>query len=400
MKEKRSSDLRDIILGHYQYILVGILFIILVIVLVVFSMSRKKSSDKKASADASTASSSIGNEKIPVPDAKLEQNAYEEVNSFFTEYYQAVAAGDTDKIEEMGLILDDAEKARIKVKAEFTEDYENMSCYTKPGPEDESLIVFVYYEIKFKSITTLAPGLSTFYLCKNEDGSYYLKDITTLPDNFKEYITTVANGQDVQDLLTEVDTLFGKNEENDPSLAAFMKSLQTRTEAAASSANSGSGSEAQASTDVQVRVTTTDTVNIREKPDQSSNKVGQAAKGDSFVKLSDENGWSKIQYKDGEAYIRSDFLTTAQGETVVAGQVAEDAPAEAEAGGGAAQAETGKIKAKEAVSIRASASTDSQKLGSAYKGDTFDLTGSVDGWYQINYNGTTGYIKSDYCEKI
>ena len=60
---------------------------------------------------------------------------------------------------------------------------------------------------------------------------------------------------------------------------------------------------------------------------------------------------------------------------------------------------SGKVVANEAVSIRSGASTDSNKVGSAYKGDTFELTGEVDDWYKINYKGQTAYIKAEYCTK-
>ncbi len=414
MKKNGAEDIKEFIIDHYQYFAVGVLFVVLVIVLVVFSIHRK-ASDKKA--DAATVESventdSNGTEPIPVPEgAKLEQNAYEDINSFFNEYYDAVAEGNTDKMAEMGNTLDEEDKAKIQVKAGYTEDYENMSCYTKPGPEDNSYIVFVYYEIKYKNIDSLAPGLSTFYLCTNADGSYYLKDIGSLPQNMKDYITEVANQSDVQNLLAEVDKLYATNTESDPTLAAFMDSLQTKSESAAAKVRDNGGTAEEVAEEnatdngAEVRVKTTDAVRIRSgATTEEDNVIGQAAAGDTFVRVSEDGEWSKIKYKDGEAYIKSEFLTTAEGDTVVGGEVqnAEENQAEAENAAPAPAAETaasGKITVNEAVTIRSGASTDSSKLGSAYKGDKYELTGETDGWYKINYNGQAAYIKSDYCTK-
>ncbi len=401
------DDIKDFITEHYQYVAVGVLFIVLVVVLAVFSINKHKD-DKKENevvAQETEVSDTSGTEPIPVPEnAKLEQNAYEDINSFFTEYYQAVAAGDTDKMAEMGNTLDEEDKAKLQVKAGYTEDYENMSCYTKPGPEKDSFIVFVYYEIKYKNIDSLAPGLSTFYLCENSDGSYYLKDIGSLPQNMKDYITGIANHSDVQNLLAEVDKLYATNTNSDPTLAAFMDSLQAKSESAAAKVKeNGSTAEEVAeenATDngAEVRVKTTDAVRIRSSATtEEDNVIGKAAAGDTFVRLSDDGEWSRIQYKDAEAYIKSEFLTTAEGDTVVSGEVQA-----ADAQGGEEGGETalsGKITVKEAVTIRSGPSTESGKLGSAYKGDHYELTGETNGWYKINYKGQTAYIKGEFCTR-
>ena len=68
-----------------------------------------------------------------------------------------------------------------------------------------------------------------------------------------------------------------------------------------------------------------------------------------------------------------------------------------------AQTETaetsGKVRVKEAVRVRGSASTDGDVLGSVYEGETFDLImEQADGWCKISYNGQTGYIKSEFVE--
>ncbi len=409
MKSFSAEDIKAFIIDHYQYFAVGVLFVVLVVVLAVFSIHRKDSGkDSSASTEEARAEDTFGTEPIPVPEnAKLEQNAYEEINSFFTEYYQAVAKGDTDKMAEMGNTLDEEDKAKLQVKAGYTEDYENMSCYTKPGPEPDSYIVFVYYEIKYKNIDSLAPGLSTFYLCTNSDGSYYLKDIGSLPQNMKDYITEIANQGDVQNLLAEVDKLYATNTESDPTLAAFMDSLQTKSESAAAKVRESGGTaeevaEANASDDgAEVSVKTTDAVRIRSgATTDEDNVIGKAAAGDTFVRLSDDGEWSKIRYKDGEAYIKSEYLTTAEGDTVVSGEV-QNGDAEAEAAAPAEEtASSGKIKVNESgIRVRSGASTDSTQIGSAYQGDIYEYSAVTDGWYKINYKGQTGYIKADYVTK-
>ena len=191
-----------------------------------------------------------------------------------------------------------------------------------------------------------------------------------------------------------------------------MTSLQTKIDAADASSAAAGTEEAAAEEQATVRVTTTDTVKVRATPDTNGEQLGTAAKGDSFTRLSEENGWSKVQYKDGEAYISSDFLTTAQGDTVVAGQIAGDeaaantantetqqetnTAAEQPANTDNSSSSTGKkVQVSEPISVRSAASTESNKIGSAYAGDSYKITGEDGDWYKIDYKGSTGYVRKD-----
>ncbi|MBQ9505343.1 MAG: SH3 domain-containing protein [Lachnospiraceae bacterium] len=415
MRDEYGGDFRDFLSEHYQYFAVGVLFVILIVVLVIFNFTRDGGSSKAKADDESETEVSTedtgtveGSDEIPVPDVALEQNMHEEVNAFFTQYYTAMAEGDIDQVASMWSNLDDENRIRFETKASFTESYDSMSCYTKPGPVENSYIVFVYYEIKFNNIDTRAPGLSTFYVCTNGDGQLYIQDMSTIPDNQKEYITAIANQDDVQELLEEVDTLYTNNISSDPTLDAFMKSLQIRTDDAvaqaknnpsgggdAASGEGGESGETSGGGVGEVRVTTTDTVNVRAAADQGSEKLGTAAKGDTFVRIAEEGEWSKVKYKDGEAYIKSEFLTTANTDTG-----AEGGATATDNGGGEAAGGGGKITVNDTgVNVRSGPGTDSDTIGKAENGKEYELLGEENGWYKINFNGSTGYIRNDFATK-
>lgn len=56
-------------------------------------------------------------------------------------------------------------------------------------------------------------------------------------------------------------------------------------------------------------VETTDTVNIRAKAGTDAEKLGLASKGEQYILLEQQaDGWSRIEYEDGEAYIKSEYL--------------------------------------------------------------------------------------------
>ena len=50
--------------------------------------------------------------------------------------------------------------------------------------------------------------------------------------------------------------------------------------------------------------------------------------------------------------------------------------------------------------IRESASTNSSVLGTMRNGSTFDIISKSGSWYQIKYNGITGYVHGDYVSEV
>ncbi len=60
-----------------------------------------------------------------------------------------------------------------------------------------------------------------------------------------------------------------------------------------------------------------------------------------------------------------------------------------------------KATTTDTINVRASDSTAADKLGTIAKGTTIDVIEiRVNGWAQINYNGQTAYVKTDYLEII
>ena len=80
------------------------------------------------------------------------------------------------------------------------------------------------------------------------------------------------------------------------------------------------------------------------------------------------NGWSKIEYEGREAYIKSEFLEPSETMEASAGNddESENNTEETQADDSASTATTGTVTVKENVRIRASASENGEKLGTAY----------------------------------
>jgi uncharacterized protein YgiM (DUF1202 family) len=54
----------------------------------------------------------------------------------------------------------------------------------------------------------------------------------------------------------------------------------------------------------------------------------------------------------------------------------------------------------ESLNVRSEASKDSESLGKADKGDVFTKLGENGDWTQIDYNGTTAYVKTEYTKEV
>ncbi len=402
MRNRRGFDIRDILMQYYQYIIVGVLFVILVIVLAVFSAKHKdgKESASENSTEQATVPVYDESAEIPLPNEELKIDAYPEVNALVGSYFTAMATGDVATLSTICSSLDDAGKIRIQEKANYTESYDDLKCYTKPGPIPNSYIVFAYYQIKYINIDTKAPGLSSLYVCTDDSlGNLYVYS-GDLAENVANYIKGVAAQDDVVTLLSQVDTEYNNAIESDKTLKAFMDALPARLdEAVAARISSGQTVDdtAVSSNEAEVTVRLTDNVRIRSSADTSSdsNIITKGSTGDTYTKIGEEGEFTKIRYKDTEAYVSTQYVEVV--DTPAGDEAGADTPA---ADGGASAG--GSITVNDSgVRVRSSAdtSTDGNILGKAGNGDTFTLKGEADGWYQIDYKGQTGYIKAEFASK-
>lgn len=120
------------------------------------------------------------------------------------------------------------------------------------------------------------------------------------------------------------------------------------------------------------KVTAT-SVNLRSYNSTEARILGTANLGDVLTITGNaNNGWFKVS-KAGlnEAFISADYISIYQ---------------------------TDATCIEENVNVRTSPSPTSAIIGTANKGQVFVTSGKNGEWYQINFNGNTGYIHSDYMQ--
>lgn len=341
-----------------------------------------------------------------LPDVALEENAYADVNDLVNRYFTAMSNGDTDAIRAMQSDVDEKNLIKFEKESAYVDEFSNIKVYTKPGPYSNSYVAFVYYEIKFKDINTMAPGLNTLYIRTNDEGVLYVD--TTADDNKSNYISGIIAQQDVADLFSMVTTKYGEAIDSDESLKTFMEGLTAKLDEEVSQAMAALESEdgqaegSDASTDEQTaeassenvsneKVKAMDTVNVRSSDSENADRIGQIAQGDTITRYEiKDNGWSRVDYNGTDGYVKSEYLGALDA------PIPEDTTASTDSKSITAK---GYVTIKETVNVRKSASQDSEKLGVAYENENYDLImEQADGWCKIKYNGKTGYVKTEFVK--
>ncbi len=405
-----NNGIKEFFAKYYRYFIVGGLFIVLVVLLIIFALNGKKKTEETDT----EATEAVAESGIEVPDEKYEIDAYPAVNTLLENYCSAKAAGDAEAMAALSSSMTEEEKIVVQVTAQYYDGFQNYVVYTKPGPIPNSYLAIVGYDIKFKDVDTLAPALTSVYVCTNESGALYVNK--EMDQETDAYFKALAVQDDVVELLKEVQTKYDDAVASDTALATMTSGLQekinqeVKTEMAARAAAAQPVEEAPVEEEVPsvITVKAIDKVNIRKSASTESDALGKAEIGDTFTQMETlENGWSKIDYNGTEAYIKTEFLEVVEGAPTTEGETTEGETAagettEGEGGTDTSSATTattsGKVTVKETVNIRESASETGNRLGVAYRGEQFDLIEKSGDWCKITYKGQTAYVKADFVE--
>ncbi len=415
------------LLGDNKKILMPLLFVVAVALTVGIALSANRRTAQEASTDASATLDAT----LEIPDGSMEENAYPEVNAFIEKYYEASANGDSETIASIYKGLEETELLKAVAAADYIEEYQNITVYTKPGPVAGSYVAYVYNEVKLYDYDKAVPGLESFYICTDDNGQLYINgDIAD--NNEIEYLKQINLQADVIDLNNRVATSYNDMVNSDEKLAELLTVMRSGLqvsvgEALASSEASSSenieetetakdagGAETtEGDSEVKVKKVTTrtikatDVINIRKSDSETADIISKTSKGDEFKELEAlANGWSKIEYNGSVAYVKTEFFEVVKEETVeVIGD--EDSARAASAGDGtdSAKAEeaapvSGKMITNDTVRLRKSQSTDAEVLEVVYKGSEVGVFEQyANGWSKVEYNSKIGYIKSEFLKK-
>jgi hypothetical protein len=296
-----------------------------------------------------------------VPDKEFAIDAYPELNELIKNYFDAYVNADFDKLESLATPVSKMEKSYITVMSQYYESYENVVCYSKHGLSRNSYIVSACFDIKFKDQGTMAPSMVLFYVQTNADGTLYINNLysdfnmkySETPVNRDVYtgLRKYTTQSDYLELYNKVEKAFSSliKENNEiyqltkrtiPSVRQewedtvfYVPSTEdtedstgtedtssteeiedTETQGTEDSADTESEKqEPESEAPVVVKVRATDDVNIRSTMSTANydNVIRTSTVGEIFVKLGEEDGWTKVQLEDGAVgYINSRYVET------------------------------------------------------------------------------------------
>lgn len=221
--------------------------IVIVLLIVILVMDKKPGSSKPVSdstvSDVSSDisieddSQSSADDDSVEPDNKeynqdfsayeLQKDAYPQVNELISTYFQAKVDQDVQTLYKVfGKEEDDRmdeRKQQLKDEAVYIEDYQDITCYTKAGMTDDSYVVYVTYDVKFRRVDTLAPGLMWCYVVKNDNGDYIIRE--NVVGDEADYVAGQNQTEDVRLLSTQVNERLKQAIESDSLLAGIYKDL-------------------------------------------------------------------------------------------------------------------------------------------------------------------------------
>jgi len=227
-RQNKQNEMEGILIRNKIYIAVIVVLLIVNIGLSYTLFNEKAKDPQKNLAQSENNpednTQEAPEEPIPEPENNLEENTHASIDKLVEKYCEYIASGDVEALEGIVDVLSDEEKEKIQNRAAFIDSFENVACYTKNGPIEDSYIVFVCYDMKLINIETSAPDIICLYVGpKGDDGRRI--HYGSIDASMQEYVAELEQDPEVQALYDDVSTRYQEAQEKDETLAAFIQKI-------------------------------------------------------------------------------------------------------------------------------------------------------------------------------
>ncbi len=403
MWKEKIHSIGNYIIKHNKVVLPAVVVVAVAITVSVSLSLSNRHKEAQQEAEIASAASETATETA-TEEVPLVANEEGAIYTLIATYYNAMATGDEETLRSVCDEISDKDMYRYVELSQYIDYYPTLEIYTKTGPEEGSVIAYVYYKISFVGHEEEVPGYQALYICTNDQGGLYIKRGEN-SEEVNEYIKTVSTQDDVVEFNNKITVEYNELMVDHPEVLQYISELDSQvsiavgeklanqvaaeTQVAEAGTEEGStdGQDTQTENGEQQEtedqgpqyVITTTTVNVRSSDSEQADKLGKVSGGTKLQVLEQRpNGWTKVDYEGKEGYIKTEFL-----------QLAESA----------AGTETiGTVTATTNINVRASASETADRLGVLSGGDSAELVGTEGDWSKIKYNGQIGYVKSEYVQ--
>ena len=403
MWKEKIHSIGNYIIKHNKVVLPAVVVVAVAITVSVSLSLSNRHKEAQQEAEIASAASETATETA-TEEVPLVANEEGAIYTLIATYYNAMATGDEETLRSVCDEISDKDMYRYVELSQYIDYYPTLEIYTKTGPEEGSVIAYVYYKISFVGHEEEVPGYQALYICTNDQGGLYIKRGEN-SEEVNEYIKTVSTQDDVVEFNNKITVEYNELMVDHPEVLQYISELDSQvsiavgeklanqvageTQVAEAGTEEGStdgqdtqtenGEQQEAEEQGPQYVTTTTTVNVRSSDSEQADKLGKVSGGTKLQVLEQRpNGWTKVDYEGKEGYIKTEFL-----------QLAESA---------AGAESIGTVTATTNINVRASASETADRLGVLSGGDSAELVGTEGDWSKIKYNGQIGYVKSEYVQ--
>lgn len=415
MIKEKARLIRDFIVKHSK-VAFPVLIVIAVAVTVTVALNAGNADRKMEelgletnnSADSSAASLETVQQEVP-----MDANEDSEIDTLINTFYNAWAEGDSETLLSVCDVIEDSDLFRYEEGAKYIDSFRVCEIYTKPGPENGSKLVYVYYTMRFSGHEEDVPAYQAFYVCTGDDGALYIRR-GEISDEVNDYITLLTTQDNVVAFNNRINAEYNNLLMDKPEIMAYIEEfgeqvnievgerlgqLNASANTGADDGNTDENTDGSAGENVEnpdggevqqtgsetiiveetKYVTATTTVNVRSSDSENADKLGKVSGGTKLELVEARvNGWSEVIYEGQSGFIKSEYLQAVES---------------------AASAETiGSVTATTNINVRAAASETADRLGILAGGDSVELIANENGWCKIKYDGQIGYVKSDYVQ--
>lgn len=178
---------------------------------------------EQAEADAEGAGQTFAKDEVLEVNTLIESYFTAKQNADVETIYRLFGRQDTEGMEEL--------RNDYRYTARYTDGYENIVCYTRPGPIEGSYLAYISYDLKFKNVETPAPGLFRVYIITNEEGALQMVDSSLQDQVVLQEFSDAEKTDELILLRTQVYAKLRQALETDPDLAGVYGVLQKNSSA-------------------------------------------------------------------------------------------------------------------------------------------------------------------------
>ena len=210
--------------------------IVLVLMVIIVILDRDPSSEVKEANVPKTRTETVAAPETTVEETEdptiVREYHDEYLTAFFEKFFEARLNADVDTLYEMTGVSNQTPeqsellKSQLQTQAGYIESYSNIRQYAVNALEENSRLVFVTYDVKFRRVDTLAPGIMYCYVKVNDSNQFEIIENLS-PDQTKFVNEYITSHEEVQELINTSNSNLLQAISGDERLAVIYDAFQS-----------------------------------------------------------------------------------------------------------------------------------------------------------------------------